>query len=61
MSKLYFSSGRDESTGRGKDPRTGEGYMDLWVSELDKKGISYDSRVIRNTDYKVAVGGKSQG
>ena len=38
MSKLYFSSGRDESTGRGKDPRTGEGYMDLWVSELDKKG-----------------------
>lgn len=36
--KLYFSSGRDESIGKDKDPRTGEGYMDLWVSDLDKKG-----------------------
>ncbi|MCH2230889.1 MAG: OmpA family protein [Crocinitomicaceae bacterium] len=38
MTKMYFGSGRDESTGKDKDPRTGEGYMDLWVSELDKKG-----------------------
>lgn len=36
--KLYFSSSRDGSTGTAKDPRTGEAYMDLWVSELDKKG-----------------------
>ncbi len=38
MTKMYFGSGRDESTGKDKDPRTGEGYMDLWVSDLDKKG-----------------------
>ena len=37
-SKLYFGSGRDASMGDDKDPRSGEGYMDLWVSELDKKG-----------------------
>lgn len=37
-SKLYFSSGREESTGNDKDPRSGEGYTDIWVSELDKKG-----------------------
>ncbi|MBL4861963.1 MAG: OmpA family protein [Crocinitomicaceae bacterium] len=36
--KLYFGSGRDESTGKDGDPRSGEGYMDLWVSDLDKKG-----------------------
>ncbi len=36
--KMYFSSSRDGSTGKDKDPRTGEGYMDLWVTELDKKG-----------------------
>ena len=38
MNKLYFSSGRDEGTGKLKDPRTGEGYMDLWISDKDKKG-----------------------
>jgi outer membrane protein OmpA-like peptidoglycan-associated protein/tetratricopeptide (TPR) repeat protein len=36
--KMYFGSGREESTGNDHDPRSGEGYMDLWVSELDKKG-----------------------
>ncbi|TNE70564.1 MAG: hypothetical protein EP333_10240 [Bacteroidetes bacterium] len=36
--KLYFSSSRDGATGKDKDPRTGELYMDLWISELDKKG-----------------------
>lgn len=35
--KVYFSSSRDGSTG-DSDPRSGETYMDLWVSELDKKG-----------------------
>lgn len=36
--KMYFGSGREESTGNDHDPRSGEGYMDIWVSELDKKG-----------------------
>ncbi|MFN5911895.1 MAG: OmpA family protein [Bacteroidota bacterium] len=36
--KLYFASSRSGSTGKEKDPRTGESYMDLWVSEIDKKG-----------------------
>lgn len=36
--KLYFSSSREGVTGKDKDPRTGELYMDLWISELDKKG-----------------------
>jgi outer membrane protein OmpA-like peptidoglycan-associated protein len=36
--KLYFSSSRDGVTGKDKDPRTGENYMDLWIAELDKKG-----------------------
>lgn len=35
--KLYFGSGREGSTGDDKDPRSGEGYMDIWVTELDKK------------------------
>ncbi|MES2798887.1 MAG: OmpA family protein [Bacteroidota bacterium] len=36
--KLYFASSRANSTGNDKDPRTCENYMDLWVSEIDKKG-----------------------
>jgi len=36
-SKLYFSSSRLGSTGNDKDPRSGEAYMDLWVSDYDKK------------------------
>jgi len=36
-SKLYFSSAREGSTGNDKDPRSGEAYMDLWVSDYDKK------------------------
>lgn len=38
VTKIYFGSSRDGGIGTDKDPRTGEGYMDLWVSELDKKG-----------------------
>jgi len=37
-SKLYFGSGRDGGIGKGRDPRTGESYMNIWVSDLDKKG-----------------------
>lgn len=35
--KLYFASSRNGSTG-GKDPISCESYMDIWVSEIDKKG-----------------------
>ena len=38
MSKLYFSSSRKGVTGDGLDPRIGEAYMDIWVSELDRNG-----------------------
>lgn len=38
MSTMYFSSSRDGSTGKAQDPRSGEGYMDIWVTEMDKKG-----------------------
>lgn len=37
MKKMYFSSSRDGSTGKETDPRSGENYMDLWITELDKK------------------------
>lgn len=37
-SVMYFGSARDKSTGTDKDPRTCENYMDIWVSEMDKKG-----------------------
>lgn len=36
--KLYFGSSRVGATGKDKNPRSGEPYMDLWISELDKKG-----------------------
>lgn len=37
-SKLFFSSSRPGSTGSGTDPRSCENYMDLWYSQMDKKG-----------------------
>ena len=37
--RLYFSSSRDGSTGKAQDPRSGEGYMDIWFTELTKKAI----------------------
>lgn len=37
-SKLFFSSSRAGSTGSGTDPRSCENYMDIWVSQQDKKG-----------------------
>jgi len=36
--KMYWGSSRDGVTGKDSDARTCEQYMDLWVSELDKKG-----------------------
>jgi outer membrane protein OmpA-like peptidoglycan-associated protein len=35
--KLYFTSSRTGVTGSEIDPRSGENYMDIWVSEMDKK------------------------
>jgi hypothetical protein len=37
--EFIFSSSRKESTGVGTDPVTGEDFFDLFVAELDKKGI----------------------
>jgi outer membrane protein OmpA-like peptidoglycan-associated protein len=36
--KLYFASSRPGSTGSATDPIACESYMDIWVSEIDKKG-----------------------
>jgi outer membrane protein OmpA-like peptidoglycan-associated protein len=36
--KLYFVSSRSGSTGNTTDPISCQKYMDIWVSEVDKKG-----------------------
>lgn len=36
--EMYFTSSRSGSTGEGADPITGENFMDLWVSKIDRKG-----------------------
>ncbi|MCR9172276.1 MAG: OmpA family protein [bacterium] len=36
--KIYFGSSRDGGVGGEESARTGDAQMDLWVSELDKKG-----------------------
>ncbi|PIE87189.1 MAG: hypothetical protein CSA03_01485 [Bacteroidetes bacterium] len=36
--KFYFSSSRPGSTGKEINPRSCEPYMDLWITEVDKKG-----------------------
>ncbi len=38
QTKMYFGSSRPGSTGKKIDPRSCEAYMDIWVSDLDKKG-----------------------
>ena len=35
---IYFSSSRDESFGSGRDPITGEKYMDLYMASYDDNG-----------------------
>lgn len=37
-SQMYFSSTREGGVDGSIDPRSCENYMDLWVSEMDKKG-----------------------
>jgi peptidoglycan-associated lipoprotein len=44
--KIYFSSSRQESSGIGKDPITGQKYMDLYVVEFDKEGLATESKSI---------------
>lgn len=36
--KFYFASSRPGSTGKEINPRSCEPYMDLWITEVDKKG-----------------------
>jgi outer membrane protein OmpA-like peptidoglycan-associated protein/tetratricopeptide (TPR) repeat protein len=47
-SKMYYSTSRDGSTGKAKDPRSGEGYMDIWVTSFDKKGNPKEPKKIEN-------------
>jgi peptidoglycan-associated lipoprotein len=34
--EMYFSSSRAGSTGEGTDPITGQNFMDIWVSKIDR-------------------------
>lgn len=36
--EMYFTSSRSGSTGEEADPITGQNYMDLWVSKIDRNG-----------------------
>ncbi len=52
---IYFGSSREESFGTGRDPITGEKYMDLYVATYDENGNptgvkSIDTEGIINTD-----------
>ncbi len=52
---IYFGSSREESFGTGRDPITGEKYMDLFVATYDENGNptgvkSIDTEGIINTD-----------
>lgn len=59
-SQVYFSSSRPGSTGGFVDPRSCENYMDIWVSEKDKKGnwsepVLIDGEFINTEDNEGAV------
>lgn len=36
--EMYFTSSRSGSTGQESDPITGENFMDLWMSKIDRNG-----------------------
>lgn len=36
--EMYFSSSRSGATGEESDPITGENFMDIWVSKIDRNG-----------------------
>ncbi len=59
-STFYFSSGRPGSTGTENDPRSCENYMDIWVSQQDKKGnwgqpVPINGELINTIDNEGAV------
>ena len=47
--QLMFSSTREGSTGSADDPRSGEGYFDIYVTEIDKNG-NYREPVLLEAD-----------
>ena len=47
--EIIFGSSRPSSAGSGEDPITGESYMDLFVSERDKKGKWSTPTPVNNT------------
>ncbi|PHR32191.1 MAG: hypothetical protein COA38_06900 [Fluviicola sp.] len=47
LTKMYFGSSRPGSTGKDINPRSCEPYMDLWISELDKKGNWTDPYLVK--------------
>ena len=47
--KIYFSSSRSGVTGSEIDPRSGENFMDIWMSEMDKKGHWGEPKLISGT------------
>jgi len=47
--KIYFSSTRSGGIGTEIDPRSGESYMDIWVSELDKKKHWGEPKLIKES------------
>ena len=47
--ELVFASSRESSTGTDEDPITGQSYMDLFHSDLDKKGRWSEPEPLSNT------------
>jgi peptidoglycan-associated lipoprotein len=47
--KLFFASSRMGSTGDDIDPISCQNYMDIWVSEIDKKGNWGEPKLIDNS------------
>jgi peptidoglycan-associated lipoprotein len=48
--KLYFNSTRTGVTGSEIDPRSGENFMDIWVSEMDKKNHWGEPKLLLGKD-----------
>jgi peptidoglycan-associated lipoprotein len=47
--ELVFASSRESSTGTAEDPITGQAYMDLFHSDMDKKGRWSEPEPLSNT------------
>ncbi len=48
--KIYFGSSRDGGVGSDESSRTGDAQMDLWVSDLDKKGNWTKPYLVKESD-----------